>query len=135
MHHAVFLASKASNIHNLQQAKGSRLQLPAPDSMITYLAFGELNAEGIQAKSYFRKIDYSRYQDSALYTMNIGQADVVVVVGDLAAEKWLSQHPGAAILNTPPVPNLTLAVSKSLPGATVFSPMAPSAGRATRAQK
>lgn len=104
MHHAVFLASKASNIHNLQQAK-----------------------------SYFRKIDYSRYQDSALYTMNIGQADVVV--GDLTAEKWLSQHPGTAILNTPPVPNLILVVSKSLPGATVFACNGPECWKSCKSAK
>ena len=111
---AVFVASKSSNIQKLEQAKGKRLSLPNEDSLATYLAKGELNALGVESKSYFSKISYSRYQDSALYSLGINQADIVVVEADVA-KKWLGKNPGVIVMETKEVPALSVAVNSKIP--------------------
>jgi len=111
----VFVAMKASNIHKLEQAKGKRLGLPNADSLSTYLANGEMNAAGIQLKSYFKQVSYSRYQDSALFALGINQEDVVAV-DEGVAKKWLTQNPGVIVQETQAVPNLSVAVNgKAVP--------------------
>jgi ABC-type phosphate/phosphonate transport system substrate-binding protein/rhodanese-related sulfurtransferase len=114
----VFVAMKASNIHSLEQAKGKRLGLPSADSLPTYLAKGEMNAAGIQLKSYFKNVTYSRYQDSALFALGINQQDVVAVDEGIA-KKWLAQNPGVIVQETQAVPNLSVAVN----GKTIPKPM------------
>ncbi len=113
---AVFVVSKNSNITNLEQAKGKRLSLPNQDSLATYLAKGELNALGLDTKSFFSTITYSRYQDSALYSLGINQTDVVVVEEDMA-KKWLVKNPGIIIMKTKEVPGLSVAVNSKIPQA------------------
>lgn len=113
---AVFVASKSSNIQKLDQAKGKRLGLPNQDSLATYLAKGELNALGFQLKSYFSKINYSRYQDSALFSLGLNQADVVVVDEDVA-KKWLVKNAGVIVMETQAVPGLSVAVNSKIPQA------------------
>ena len=113
---AAFVVSKSSNITNLEQAKGKRLSLPNQDSLATYLAKGELNALGLEIKSYFSTVTYSRYQDSALYSLGINQTDVVVVEEDVA-KKWLVKNPGLIIMETKEVPGLSVAVNSKIPQA------------------
>jgi ABC-type phosphate/phosphonate transport system substrate-binding protein/rhodanese-related sulfurtransferase len=113
---AVFVATKASNITRLEQARGKRLGLPAEDSLATYLAKGELNAAGIQAKTFFKSIKYSRYQDSLLFSLGIGQVDVAAV-DEAAARKWLAQNPGVVFSESQAVPALSVAVNTKLPPA------------------
>jgi ABC-type phosphate/phosphonate transport system substrate-binding protein/rhodanese-related sulfurtransferase len=106
----VFVAMKASNIQKLEQARGKRLGLPSADSLPTYLAKGEMNAAGIQLKSYFKSVTYSRYQDSALFALGINQQDVVAVDEEVA-KKWLAKNPGVIVQETQAVPSLSVAVN------------------------
>ena len=112
----VFVATKASNITRLEQARGKRLGLPSEDSLATYLAKGELNAAGIQAKSYFSSIRNSRYQDSNLFALGIGQEDVVAV-DEAVAKKWLAQNQGVMFAESQTVPSISVAVNTKLPQA------------------
>lgn len=111
---AVLLAPERSRIKTLAQAKGKRLGLPGPDSLITYLVRGELNARGIQMKSYFGSVTHSRYQDSALFAMEIGQSDLVAV-GQEQAGKWLAKNPGVAVMESQAVPGPSVAVNGRVP--------------------
>lgn len=112
----VFVAAKNTNITRIDQAKGKRLGLPSQDSLATYLARGELNAAGIQAKSYFKTITYSHYQDSALFSLGIGQVDVVAV-DEGVAKKWLASNPGVIIAESQAVPALSIAINNKIPKA------------------
>ena len=111
-----FVASKASNITRLDQAKGKRLGLPAQDSLATYLAKGELNAAGFQAKSFFKSVTYAHYQDSALFSLGINQVDLVAV-DEGAAKKWLASNPGVIMAESPSVPAQSFAINSKIPKA------------------
>jgi len=115
---AVFIASQASGVASLEQAKGKRLALPPADSLATYLARGELNARGVQSKSYFTEIREFRYHGAALLALEFGQVDVAVADRRLA-EEWLARHKGARIvLETKPAPMTGVAVLSTLDRAT-----------------
>src|SRR5690606_6928378 len=75
---AVFIASEASGLKALEQARGRRLALPPADSLATYLARGELNARGVQWKSFFSDVRQYRYHGAALLALEFGQADIAV---------------------------------------------------------
>lgn len=111
---AVFVSLKTANIQKIEQAKGKRLMLPNQDSLATYLAKGELNAMGIQMKSFFSNVRYSRYQDSALFSLGIGQSDIVAV-DEVVAKRWLGKNPGAVVMETQAVPNLSVAINNKVP--------------------
>jgi ABC-type phosphate/phosphonate transport system substrate-binding protein/rhodanese-related sulfurtransferase len=110
---AVFIASEASGITTLEQAAGKRLALPPADSLATYLARGEMNAKGLNVKSYFGPIRTFRYHQSALIALEFGQADVAVADSALA-ETWLDQHKGHILLETRPAPGVGVAVLATL---------------------
>lgn len=114
---AVFIASAASGITSLQQTQGKRLAMPSADSLATYLARGELNAQGIQAKTHFKEIREFRYQEAALLALEFGQADVAVVDRRLA-EEWLARNKGRIVLETRGAPMTGIAVLSTLNGAT-----------------
>jgi ABC-type phosphate/phosphonate transport system substrate-binding protein len=82
----VFIASEASGVTSFEQAKGKRLALPPEDSLATYLARGELNARGVNAKTYFSSIHQYRYHEAALIALDLGAADVAVADRRLAEE-------------------------------------------------
>ena len=109
----MFVTLSSSNIRSLEQAQGTRLGLPHADSLPTYLAQGEANAVGIQIKSYFKRVSYSRYQDSALFALGIQQQDVAAVDVEVA-KKWLAQNAGVIIAETPAVPNLSVAINSKM---------------------
>ncbi len=108
-----FIAKASSGIKSFEQAKGKRLGLPSQDSLDTYLAKGEMNAKGVHPKSYFSKVSYSHYQDSALFSLDIDQSDLVAV-DDRVAKKWLAQHPGTIIMSSQEVPGVSVAVNGKL---------------------
>lgn len=112
----VFVASQASGIAALEQARGKRLALPTEDSLATYLAKGELNAAGLHLKKFFQSVKYNSYQDSALFALGIGQADVAAV-DEAVAQKWLAKNPGKVISQSQPVPGVSVAVSDKVPPA------------------
>jgi ABC-type phosphate/phosphonate transport system substrate-binding protein len=110
---AVFIASEASGVTTLANARGTRLALPPADSLATYLARGELNAAGIQAKSFFGEIREFRYHEAALLALELGAADVAVADLRLAQE-WLGRHKGRILLETKTAPATGVAVLSTL---------------------
>ena len=114
---AVFIASEASKVTSLEEARGKRLALPPADSLATYLARGELNARGVQAKSYFKEIRQFRYHEAALLAVEFGQADLAVADRRLAGE-WLARNKGRILLETRGAPMTGVAVLSTLERAT-----------------
>jgi ABC-type phosphate/phosphonate transport system substrate-binding protein/rhodanese-related sulfurtransferase len=110
---AVFVASKASGITNLDDAKGKRLALPPTDSLATYLARGELNAKGVRINEFFAEVKEHRYHEVALMSVEFGQADVAVADERLAKE-WIAKNGGQIILQTQATPGIGVAVNAKL---------------------
>ncbi len=110
---AVFIATAESGVTALADAKGKRLALPPADSLATYLARGELNALGIQAKSFFAEVREFRYHEAALVALELGAADIAVADPALAKE-WLAGHKGRIVLETKPAPEVGVAVLSTL---------------------
>jgi ABC-type phosphate/phosphonate transport system substrate-binding protein/rhodanese-related sulfurtransferase len=113
--HAVFLATAASGVTTVAGAKGKRLALPPADSLATYLARGELNAMGLQAKSHFKEIREYRYHEAALLALELGAADVAVAEQRLA-EEWVARHKGRILHVTKGAPTTGVAVLSTLDG-------------------
>ena len=109
----VFVVAEGSAIKSLEDLKGARLGLPSADSLATYLARGEFNAKGIHAASYFREIRYFRLHEVALYSLELGEVDVVVADAQVA-QKWMARSKGRTIYETRSVPAIGFAVSSSL---------------------
>jgi ABC-type phosphate/phosphonate transport system substrate-binding protein/rhodanese-related sulfurtransferase len=110
---AVFLATAASGVKSIADARGMRLALPPADSLATYLARGELNALGVQAKGHFREVREFRYHEAALLALELGQADVAVADRRLA-EEWLARNNGRILLETRGAPMTGIAVLTTL---------------------
>jgi ABC-type phosphate/phosphonate transport system substrate-binding protein/rhodanese-related sulfurtransferase len=110
---AVFIAAEASGVTTLAGARNKRLALPPADSLATYLARGELNALGIEAKSFFAEIRPFHYHEAALLALELGAADVAVADPQLAKE-WLARNPGRILLETKPAPEVGVAVLSTL---------------------
>jgi ABC-type phosphate/phosphonate transport system substrate-binding protein/rhodanese-related sulfurtransferase len=111
--HVVFIASAASGIGKLAEARDARLALPPADSLATYLARGELNAMGIQAKSLFREIRQYRYHEAALLALELGAADIAVAEQRLA-EEWLARNKGRILVVSKGAPATGVAVLGTL---------------------
>lgn len=110
----VLLARTGSGIQNFTQTKGKVLVLPHRESLVSYLARGEFNALGLSPASHFERVVYVNGYEAALYSMEIGQADVVAVKASNATA-WLKSNPGARIIKTfTEVPLAGLAVSGKL---------------------
>jgi ABC-type phosphate/phosphonate transport system substrate-binding protein/rhodanese-related sulfurtransferase len=110
---AVFVASKASGVKTLSEARGKILALPPGDALATYLALGELNAMGLPAKSYFKEVKDFRYHEVALLALELGQADIAVADRKLA-EEWLKKNGGQILHETKTAPATGVAVNKNL---------------------
>jgi len=110
---AVFIATAASGVTTIAEAQGKRLALPPADSLATYLARGEMNALGIQAKSFFKEIREFHYHEAALLALELGAADVAVADPQLAQD-WLSRNKGRILLETKPAPEVGVAVLSTL---------------------
>jgi ABC-type phosphate/phosphonate transport system substrate-binding protein/rhodanese-related sulfurtransferase len=110
---AVFIATEASGVTALADARGKRLALPPTDSLATYLARGELNAMGVQAKSFFKEIREFRYHEAALLALELGAADIAVADRRLA-EDWLARNKGRILLETKGAPTTGVAVLGTL---------------------
>jgi ABC-type phosphate/phosphonate transport system substrate-binding protein/rhodanese-related sulfurtransferase len=110
---AVFIASAASGVTSIADARGKRLALPPADSLATYLARGEMNAMGIQAKSFFKEIREFHYHEAALLALELGAADIAVADRQLA-QGWLARHKGRILLETKGAPEIGVAVLSTL---------------------
>jgi len=113
----VFVATEASGIKTLEDARGKRIALPPGDSLATYLARGELNARGVHAKTFFAETREYRYHEAALLALEFGQADLAVVDRKLA-EDWLTRNKGRILFESRGAPAMGVAVLHTLDRAT-----------------
>jgi ABC-type phosphate/phosphonate transport system substrate-binding protein/rhodanese-related sulfurtransferase len=95
----LLLASKASQVRSLENARGKRIALPHRESLVTYLVNGEMNARGLSPASYFGQIMHMDQYAAVLYAMDIGQADLVAVK-EGSAKDWMAKHKDVAIVHT-----------------------------------
>jgi ABC-type phosphate/phosphonate transport system substrate-binding protein/rhodanese-related sulfurtransferase len=109
-----FVTLKGSGIDSMAKAKGKRLVLPAEDSLATYMALGQFNAEGINPKTYFKTIKYSRVHGVALYALTIDQADIAVADLEIA-KKFVESNNAVIIETTKPVPAFGIVVNPKVP--------------------
>lgn len=93
----VLVADKASGIRTFEQAKGRRVVLPHPESLISYTIKGEMNAMGLSPRSYFGQATYVSRYGAVLYALDIGQAEIAALK-EKSAKTWLAAHPGANIV-------------------------------------
>ena len=114
----LLLATKASQVRNLEGARGKRAALPHRESLVSFLVNGELNARGASAKSYFGQINYMTKYAAVLYAMEIGQADLVAVKED-AAKDWIAKRSDVVVAHAfPNVPAAGVAVNDKIDAAT-----------------
>lgn len=95
----LLLASKASQVRSLENARGKRIAFPHRESLVTYLVNGEMNARGLSPASYFGQIMHMNQYAAVLYAMDIGQADLVAVK-EGSARDWMAQHKDVAVVHT-----------------------------------
>ncbi len=108
-----FVTLKSSGIDSMAKAKGKRLYLPAEDSLATYMALGQFNAEGITPKTYFQTVNNSRIHGVALYALTINLADIAVA--DLeVAKKFVASNKAVIIETTKPVPAFGIVISSKI---------------------
>jgi ABC-type phosphate/phosphonate transport system substrate-binding protein/rhodanese-related sulfurtransferase len=93
----VLVAGAGSGVRGFEQAKGRRLALPHPESLVSYTLKGELNALGLSVAGYFGPVTYVNRYGAVLYALEIGQADLAAIK-EAAAKAWLAGHPGAAVI-------------------------------------
>jgi len=114
----VLVAAKGSGIRGFEQAKGRRIVLPHPESLVSYTVKGELNALGFSTGTYFGQTTYVNRYGAALYALDIGQAEIAAMKEN-AAKEWLATHPGAAVVKAfAPMPLAGVVVSGKLDEAT-----------------
>jgi rhodanese-related sulfurtransferase/ABC-type phosphate/phosphonate transport system substrate-binding protein len=107
---AVLVAPKDSPIGNLAQAQGKRLGLPLQDSVVTYLVRGEVNAANTTIKRHFASVYDTRYQEALLPCLQLRRCDVVAVEKGVF-DRWVAAgEPVKAIMESKPVPGLSVAV-------------------------
>jgi ABC-type phosphate/phosphonate transport system substrate-binding protein/rhodanese-related sulfurtransferase len=112
------LATKASQVRNLETARGKRIALPHRESLVSFLVNGEMNARGTSAGTYFGQVNYMTKYAAVLYAMEIGQADLVAVKED-TARGWLAKNKNVMVAHTfPAVPAAGVAVSDKLDAVT-----------------
>ena len=105
-----FVALKGSGIDSIIKAKGKRLFLPPEDSLATYMALAKFNAEGINPKTYFQSVTYSRFHAVALYALTIDFADIAVA--DLeVTKKFVASGNAVIIETTKPLPAFGLVIN------------------------
>ncbi len=110
----VLVAADAKAVPSLQAARGKRIALPHPESLVTYMLRGELNAMGVSPASYFARVMPMQRYGAVMYAMDIGQADVVATKASLA-ESWLSSRKGAQVIKTlAEVPEAGVAVKTTM---------------------
>jgi rhodanese-related sulfurtransferase len=111
---AVLVSLADSRITTLQQAAGKRLGLPMPDSVVTYLVRGEVNAANTSIKSHFGRVSHFRWQEALLVCLKIRECDVAAVERT-AFERWKAAgEPVVAVLQSRPVPGIAVAVKQTL---------------------
>lgn len=122
---AVLVTLASRGIASLDAAKGSRLGLPSQDSVVTYLVRGELNAANSSLKRHFQRVANLRWQDALLVCLQIRECDVVGVER-ATFERWKAAgEPVVAVMESRPVPGITVAVKQSLVSSTALRELQP----------
>ena len=122
---AVLVTLASRGIASLDAAKGTRLGLPSQDSVVTYLVRGELNAANSSLKRHFRRVANLRWQDALLVCLQIRECDVVGVER-ATFERWKAAgEPVVAVMESRPVPGITVAVKQSLVSNTALRELQP----------
>jgi ABC-type phosphate/phosphonate transport system substrate-binding protein/rhodanese-related sulfurtransferase len=107
---AAIVALKSSGIDTLAKARGKRLNLPAEDSLATYMVLAKFNAEGISLKKHFKSVRYGRIHGASLFALTMGSADLAVA--DLeVAKKFVESGDAMIIETTKPVPALGIVIN------------------------
>jgi ABC-type phosphate/phosphonate transport system substrate-binding protein/rhodanese-related sulfurtransferase len=110
----VLVARKSSNIKSLADARGKRIALPHQESLVSYLFRGEMNALGLSPSTYFSRLMHMNQYGAVLYSMDIGQADLVAMRDDVAHD-WLAHDPNAVLIKSfTQVPAAGVVVSSKL---------------------
>lgn len=113
----ILLASKASQVRTLENARGKRIALPHRESLVSYLVNGEMNARGLSPASYFRQVMYMNQYAAVLYAMDIGQADLLAVK-EGTAKDWMAKNKDVVVVHTfPDVPVAGVVVNDKLDAA------------------
>ncbi len=122
---AVLVALQGNAAIDLASTHGQRLGLPLQDSVVTYLVRGELNAANSSLKSHFRSVKNLRYQDALLVCLQIRECDVVGVERAVY-ERWKAAgEPVKVLLQSRPVPGISVAVRASLAGTPALRALQP----------
>ena len=110
----VLVASKASQVRSLENARGKRIVLPHQESLVSYLVRGELNAMGFSPTKYFSQVSHMNQYGAVLYALEIGQAEIAAMKEDVAKD-WIARNPGAVIVKSlPKVPQAGVVVSDKM---------------------
>ncbi|WP_165873460.1 PhnD/SsuA/transferrin family substrate-binding protein [Parasulfuritortus cantonensis] len=110
----VLVTDKSSGVRTFEQAKGHSVALPNPESLVSYMVKGELNAQGLSIGGYFGPVTYVNRYGAVLYALDIGQAEIGAVK-EGPAKDWLVRHPGALVIKAyDPVPLAGVVVSGKL---------------------
>ncbi len=121
---AVLVTLKDSPATDLASVKGLRLGMPKQDSIVTYLIRGEVNATNTTLKRHFKLAFDSRYQDALLVCLQLRQCDVVAVERSLY-DRWAAAgEPVKTVLESKPVPGISVAVKPGTPLATAAPELA-----------
>lgn len=102
---AAFIVPKGSNISNFSQFAGRKLLMPDEYAGTTAVAKAELRRVGVREPF----ISHTRFQETVIVQINLGQADVGVVSPTMA-KKWRDAG-GRVIAETQPVVNHTVLAS------------------------
>ncbi len=114
----MLLATKSSNVKNFESARGKRIALPHPESLVSFLVKGEMNARGFSHTRYFGQVNYMNQYGAALYALEIGQADLVAAKEDIANEWMTRRRDFVRVHSFPSVPAAGVVVSNKLDAAT-----------------
>lgn len=108
------VARPHSGIESFDAARGKRLALPHPDSLVAYMVRGEFNAQGISPARHFTQVVQTQQYGATLYAAEAGMADLVAVE-ERDANDWVARHPGARIVKLlPEIPLAGVAVDNRM---------------------
>ncbi len=110
----VLIARPGVNAQRFEDTRGMKAVLPHPESLVSYMVRGELNAKGTTPARHFANLTYVNKYPAVIYAADIGHADVIALREDTARD-WLARNAGARIVQTfAAVPKAGLAVDDRL---------------------
>jgi ABC-type phosphate/phosphonate transport system substrate-binding protein len=95
----VLVARPDVRVASLNEARNREVVLPHRESLVSYMVRGELNAMGTTPARHFGSVHYMQRYAAVLYAMDIGQAELAAVKGDVLRE-WNARGHQARIVQT-----------------------------------